>query len=199
LNFLAHLYLSGKNEPLLVGNFIADHIRGYDWKKYPTEIQKGILLHRFIDEFTDHHQQVELTKLLLRNTFHKYTPVISDIYYDHFLAKHWFKFSKEPLPTFSSRVYSLLHQYETFLPEKTKRMLIYMEADNWLTHYATLDGMNQALSGMGRRARFENNMHEAGKFLSDHYDAIEKHFFEFFPELENAVQLKILDIHVGIS
>ena len=86
MNFLAHLYLSGNDEPLMVGNFIADHIRGYDWKAFPQQIQNGILLHRFIDEYTDNHPIVEQSKALMRNTFHKYTPVISDIYFDHFFC-----------------------------------------------------------------------------------------------------------------
>ncbi len=191
MNFLAHLYLSGNNEPIMVGNFIADHIRGYNWKSYPQEIQQGIVLHRFIDEFTDHHPTVERTKALLRPVFHKYSPVISDIYYDHFLASGWLQYSSIALIDYSRYAYQVLHNHEKYLPERTQRMLNYMEADNWLLNYASLDGLNKALSGMGRRARFENNMNEAAAFLAENYLSITKDFSDFFPELEAAVSDKI--------
>ncbi len=190
MNFLAHLYLSGNDEPLMVGNFIADHIRGYDWKTFPPQIQNGILLHRFIDEYTDSHPVVEQSKALMRNTFHKYTPVICDIYFDHFLAAEWNKFSDEALSDYSKRIYIVLHKYQQFLPERTEHMLGYMEKEDWLKHYATLGGLHKALSGMGRRASFANNMNEAASFLEKNYTSFKQHFDLFFPDLQNAVGKK---------
>lgn len=55
MNFLAHIYLSGNNELLKIGNFMADGIRGKQFEIYPKAIQNGILLHRAIDSFTDAH------------------------------------------------------------------------------------------------------------------------------------------------
>jgi len=55
VNYLAHAFLSNNNADLLIGNFIADHLRGNNFEGYSQEVQKGILLHRKIDEFTDNH------------------------------------------------------------------------------------------------------------------------------------------------
>ena len=188
MNFLAHLYLSGNNEPLMIGNFIADHLKGNAWESLPSEIIAGVKLHRFIDHFTDTHAVVEQSKALLRPYFHKYTPVISDIFYDHFLAAEWNNYSDLPIDEYARNVYQLLHKNYQFLPARTKEMLVYMEHDNWLKNYATLNGIHRALSGMGRRAKFDNNMHQASEFLYDNYDAFKNHFEVFFPELQKAVK-----------
>ena len=55
MNFLAHIYLSGNNDLLKIGNFMAYGIRGNDYLDYPEGIQKGIILHREIDTFKDSH------------------------------------------------------------------------------------------------------------------------------------------------
>lgn len=55
MNFLAHLYLSESNTNIMIGNFIADHIRGNRFTHLDPEIQQGIKLHREIDTFTDAH------------------------------------------------------------------------------------------------------------------------------------------------
>ena len=58
MNFLAHLYLSQDDINILIGNFIADHIRGNHYENFSKEIQQGIFLHREIDTFTDAHKIV---------------------------------------------------------------------------------------------------------------------------------------------
>ena len=93
MNFLAHIYLSGNNDLVTIGNFIADGIRGKKYLEFPIDIQTGILLHRQIDTFTDAHKTVrESTKRLHKNYSH-YSGVIVDILYDHFLAKNWASYS----------------------------------------------------------------------------------------------------------
>ena len=39
----------------MIGNFIADHIKGNKYEGFSKEIQQGIFLHREIDTFTDAH------------------------------------------------------------------------------------------------------------------------------------------------
>ena len=45
MNYLAHVYLSRENIDLAIGNFIADNIKGNNYKKFNINCQKGILLH----------------------------------------------------------------------------------------------------------------------------------------------------------
>jgi len=61
MNYLAHVYLSGDNDLVTIGNFIADGIKGTQYKTYSKDIQIGILLHRHIDSYTDSHKTVRGT------------------------------------------------------------------------------------------------------------------------------------------
>ena len=167
----------------MVGNFIADHIKGSTWKKFPEEIKTGILLHRFIDDFTDHHLIVEKSKARLRSQFHKYTPVIVDVFYDHFLASLWSQYADETLFDYSQRVYKIILEQNEILPERTKYMLQFMIKENWLMHYATTEGLNKILTAMSRRAKFENNMHQATAYLESNYDDFKNEFIDFFDVL----------------
>ena len=84
MNFLAHFHLSGENELIAIGNFLGDFIRGSELNSLPLTVQKGVYLHRFIDQYTDNHPVVrDLNKMLVPH-FAKYAPVVSDIYFDYF-------------------------------------------------------------------------------------------------------------------
>lgn len=168
---------------LAIGNFIADHVKGSMVEQYEGEVRDGIRLHRLIDAFTDSHPVVEESKARLRPDFRKYAPVIVDIYYDHFLARDWKQYHHQSLENYASDTYAMLRKYESLLPERTKHMLSYMEPQNWLVKYSTLDGMQRALTGLSRRTTFESNMQHAHLFLEKHYADFEKEFNAFFPEL----------------
>ncbi len=187
MNYLAHLYLSGDDPMIMIGNFIADHVKGKQFDLYSAEIKNGILLHRRIDEFTDQHPIVEQSKLLLRSYFHKYAPVIVDVFYDHFLARDWKEYHNQSLENYSNHVYDLMENHIELLPERARYMLTYMKKYNWLHGYATVNGMENALTGLSRRTKFPSKMEEAPEFLVQHYQLFEKHFKLFFEELQSEV------------
>ncbi|MCK5774848.1 MAG: DUF479 domain-containing protein, partial [Bacteroidales bacterium] len=89
MNFLAHIYLSGKNKDIALGNLIGDMVKGRSYEKYEQDIRIGLLLHRAIDDFTDKHELFLKSKRLLSQDFNRYAGIVLDIYYDHFLATHW--------------------------------------------------------------------------------------------------------------
>jgi acyl carrier protein phosphodiesterase len=184
MNFLAHLYLSGDDKEVMVGNFMADFVKGkHRPSRYPPAIAFGIELHRSIDAFTDRHPVVRASKKRLWEKYRHYAGVIVDMYYDHFLSSNWNKFHPEPLALYSVRTYQVLEEYEPILPERLRTMLPYMVRGNWLLGYGTVDGIGQALSGMSRRTPFDSKMDEATRELRDSYEAFESEFLTFFPEL----------------
>lgn len=183
MNFLAHIYLSGNIPGLIVGNFIADYVKGNKKNAYPGLIRQGIELHRAIDDFTDHHPYTEISKQRLRPKYGKYSGVIVDVYYDHFLAANFREFSTVPLKTYAASVYSLLTDNQYIMPDKVKDFLPFMVERNWLVSYATLEGVGRALRGLSKRVNFENKMDESGEDLKLMYGAFEEDFRRFFPEL----------------
>ena len=187
MNFLAHIYLSGANEQLMIGNFIADFVKGKKKDDYPDEIRKGIELHRFIDHFTDHHEVVLNSIRRIHDSQEKYSGVVVDILYDHFLAANFSSFSAIPLQDFSKNTYSVLQSNLNMLPEGVHYFLPFMIERNWLLNYATIDGIGRALTGLSKRVKYENKMHEAVMDLQTHYHGLESDFRIFFPELIKAV------------
>jgi acyl carrier protein phosphodiesterase len=186
VNFLAHFYLSGNDTGLLLGNFLADAVKGRKYLDYAPEIRKGILMHRFIDHFTDTHAITEVTKQRLRPRFHHYAPVVVDVFFDHFLAKNWKMYSSSSLEEFAEQVYATLGEHSEVFPEKSKHILKYMSMHDWLSGYATIEGIDGVMRGMARRTPFESGMEQGGAELKANYAAYESDFKAFFPELEKA-------------
>ena len=183
MNFLAHIYLSFGDDEITIGNFIADSIRGNKFKHLPERVQKGILLHREIDTYTDAHPIARLSSKRLHQNYSHYSRVIVDIFYDHFLAKNWQQYSDTPLGIFVDKFYDLLEDNFTILPDGTKRMIPYMISDNWLLNYAQMDGISRVLSGMNRRTNNKSKMNFAILDLEKNYEAFEVEFTAFFNEL----------------
>lgn len=183
MNFLAHIYLSGDNDLVTIGNFIADGIKGNDYKNFNKEFQIGILLHRHIDTFTDAHETVRQSTKRLHEKYGHYSGVIVDILYDHFLAKNWHFYSDSPLNDYAENFYNSLEEYYDLLPIGIQKMMPFMLADNWLLSYASIDGITRVLEGMNRRTKNRSGMHEAVNELELFYNEFETEFTSFFEEL----------------
>ncbi|RNC87216.1 MAG: DUF479 domain-containing protein [Winogradskyella sp.] len=190
MNFLAHIYLSGNNELLTVGNFAADGIRGKRFDKYPTAMQAGIILHRFIDSYTDAHKIFKRSTKRLHKTYGHYSGVIIDIFYDHFLAKNWDQYSNIPLATYVQEFYSNLKTHFDILPKRFKYLTPFMIEDNWLLSYAKIEGIQKVLNGMNRRTKNRSKMNEATKELKEYYQEFEEDFTLFFKDLVEATEQK---------
>lgn len=183
MNFLAHIYLSGNNNLVAIGNFMADGIRGNKYKTYPKDIQIGILLHREIDTFTDAHPIVRQSTKRLHKNYSHYSGVIVDILYDHFLAKNWSEYSKIPLDVYVNNFYNIVNTHFEILPTRTQKMMPYMMADNWLLNYASIEGIQRVLNGMNRRTKYVSGMDKATVELQKYYTEFENEFTQFFTEL----------------
>lgn len=195
MNFLAHIYLSGDDKDIIIGNFIADGIKGSNYKNFPVGIQKGILLHREIDTFTDSHPIVRKSTKRLHEKYGHYSGIIVDILYDHYLAKNWVVYCDVPLDVFVENFYNLLSEYHEILPTRIQRMIPYMLADNWLLSYATIPGISKILYQMNFRTKNQSKMNLAVVELEEYYADFEKEFTEFFYELVSFSSKKLKEIH----
>lgn len=194
MNFLAHLALSDNDDDLMIGNFIADSVRSAQFDQFKPQVVHGIKLHHKIDFFTDNHPVVERSKERLRPRHQKYSGVIVDILYDHFLSLHFGDYCNTPLEEFADYVYTLLYRRWDELPLNVQHMLPYMESGNWLVNYGNRDGLTRVFKGMSRRANFTNRMDEAVEDLFRYYEDYQKEFREFFPLLHEYVHQEINDI-----
>jgi acyl carrier protein phosphodiesterase len=195
MNFLAHAHLSFGEESILVGNLIADAVKGKQFFSFSDAIRQGILLHRKIDVYTDAHPVVRHSRQLIYDDLSRYSGVAVDIYYDHFLALHWSGFCTIPLDEFTLWVYRVLGKNQTVLPAKTRRILPYMIAQNWLHAYANPNELKRVFRGMDRRTGDRSGLRFAMGPLEKHYNAIKEDFMAFYPALcQYAVTEKALAI-----
>jgi acyl carrier protein phosphodiesterase len=191
MNFLAHAHLSGKNEKILLGNLIADSVKGDASKNYNGNILKGIILHRKIDTYTDNHPVHKHSRDLIRYPYGKYSGIVIDIFYDHFLAKHWKHYSNEPLKHFTKNVYKILTKNFFLLPPRSKRILPFMMGQDWLANYAHFKGLDNIFYGMDKRTGFRSGMKEATSVLKEHYTLLENDFKAFYSDLETFTEKEI--------
>ncbi|OGX83228.1 hypothetical protein BEN47_17635 [Hymenobacter lapidarius] len=193
MNFLAHLFLSGSPAApayadVLFGNFIADSVPGKQLRNYSPAVQTGIRLHRAIDTFTDQHPVVRRATQRLRAAgYGKYAGVISDMFLDHFLARHFLHYTPEVLADFAQRIYLQLMARQQEMPSRVQHFLPYMVTHNWLLSYADLESITRALGGLSRRATPGSGMETAVVELQANYAAYEADFLEFFPQLQQHV------------
>jgi acyl carrier protein phosphodiesterase len=183
MNFLAHLFLSGDNEEIITGNFIADHVKGKAFFGFSDGIRAGILFHREIDMFTDANPLFLESKQRLGGKYRKYAGVITDMFYDHFLAVDWDEYSSESIDRFTRRMYAIVMKRFLILPAKTQRILPFMAKDNWLKGYGTFEGLERALKGMDKRTPFESLMGEAVDDLRKDYSLYHQEFARFFNQM----------------
>jgi acyl carrier protein phosphodiesterase len=173
MNYLGHIYLSGENEQLMLGNFIADDVKGKKYLEYPSEIQKGILLHRKIDDFTDNNIYWQSIKEMTRPVYQRYAGVVSDLFIDHFLAIHWNLYSKYTLKAYSKWVHSVFLRYYSTLPESVKGFLAYLIQHKRLLSYSEISGIEESLYIMSLRTSLPDKTASAIVLLRDNYSEIE--------------------------
>ncbi|MGD2184875.1 MAG: ACP phosphodiesterase [Desulfobacterales bacterium] len=188
MNYLAHLYLAEGSPDSLVGSILGDFVKGAITDRYSPGVRRGIELHRKIDAYTDSHQTTMASRNLFSPLRRRFAGIIVDLCYDHFLYRHWQKFTVEELDKFISRVYAILHASGTMLPERLRAMIPVMIREDWLGSYQDLQGVEQALNRLSKRITRGDRLRGAIEEITHHYLKLEADFLIFFPDLENYVK-----------
>ncbi len=186
MNYLAHVFLSQQSPEAMLGAVLGDFVKGPVGTDYPPAIREAILLHRHIDRYTDAHPLHHASRALISPARRRFAPVLIDIFYDHFLARHWTDYSAVPLSQFAQQVYAVLLANRSSLPERLQRAAPQMAASDWLNAYAGLAGIDAALNGIARRlGRYPRAAVLIGAVeeLERHYVDFEQQFRDYFPQL----------------
>lgn len=185
MNYLAHAYLSFRKPHILVGNMISDYIKGKKQFEYPVSIQKGIRLHRAIDQFTDTHGATQQIKTFFRPQYRLYSGAFADVVYDHFLANDKAEFgSATELKQFAEDTYKVLEANAGFFPDPFQKMFPYMKEYDWLYNYRHKWAIEKSFNGLVRRAAYLTESKIAFDLFNEHYDTMQMCYGEFFPSLK---------------
>jgi acyl carrier protein phosphodiesterase len=186
MNLLAHAFLSFQDTDILAGNMISDYVKGKKQFDLPESIQKGIQLHRVIDQFTDQHPVIKELSNIFKPTYRLYSGAIIDVVLDHFLANDTTHFKEGQLHTFTQATYEQLDVNKGLFPDRFAKMFPFMHAQNWLFHYHTTEGIQRSLNGLKRRATYIQETDTAFQLFLDHYALLQTGYDAFFPDILHA-------------
>ncbi|MEO6546696.1 MAG: ACP phosphodiesterase [Ferruginibacter sp.] len=186
MNYLAHAYLSFNQPDIVTGNMISDFVKGKKKFDFTSNVQKGIALHRAIDEFTDFHPVTQVAKEYFRKNYRLYSGAFVDVLYDHFLANDPDEFAdKAELSSFCQSTYNILQSNTTGMPVKFLQMLPLMQQHNWLYNYRSREGIEKSFGGLVRRAAYLYESAIAYSIFNERYAELRECYQSFFPALKN--------------
>jgi acyl carrier protein phosphodiesterase len=168
----------------MLGNFLADFVKGDVEGRFPPEVVEGIRHHRRADRFTDSHEVFAASRKLVSGPRRRYAGVIIDVLYDHFLATSWERYCSTALDEFVIRVYdSLGRHHHAGVPHPVPMVIEKMVAEDWLRSYKTVDGIDRTFRRISRRLPWENPLDTAIEELERNHDLLQDHFHSFFPQV----------------
>lgn len=176
MNFLGHLFFTPDNPELRIANLFGDFVKGSDLSMYNPIIQRGILLHREIDSYIDHHPAVLELMHSLYPSLPKVSGIAVDLYFDHLLAKNWSDYSDTSLEDFVAAFYESIDELPEVYPLEFRYVLSKMKHDNWLLAYREFKGLEMACKGLSQRIRFKNVLDQAPQAYLQHNQLVEQTF-----------------------
>lgn len=188
MNHIAHCLLSYNDDDLLLGNFIGDYVKGQHWRTYPEGVQRGILLHRAIDAFTDSHPATRQSVQRIRAHAGRYSPPVVDILYDHLLCREWDQCSRHPFESFAGWVYQSLDRSAGAFPPELGRRWPAMLNGRFLHGYKEPPGLTWVLRQFNLRLGGILQTDQLIPFFFEEIDQFAADFNGFFPDLANFVR-----------
>ena len=164
--------------------------------QYSNRLQVGILLHRKIDDYIDHHPVVLDLARFLYPELPKVTGIAIDLYFDHLLGIHWDKYCKITLDNFVSSFYQIKEDKTLFKNDHFWDVIKRMETGGWLMHSGSMYGLTKSCEGVSRLISFKNVLSSAPEVFVKNKERIEQTFFDFmevaipfFNEYHKQIQL----------
>ena len=190
MNILAHLHLATLANSSLIGNTVADFVKGDAYRQYPKEIADGIMLHRRIDRLIDSFAEVKQTKLLFRQSHQRVAPITLDIIWDHFLSKYWAEFNaKQSLSSFNTFTKRQIQPYIANYPVDYQDFMGAMWRGEWLVNYASVDFIGNVLNGMAKRRPKLYRLSDTFIDFEQNYTPLKTLFFELYPKMCSLIKV----------
>ncbi len=184
MNYLAHAYLAEPEPESILGNLMADFVKGRAEMEFSPGIRAGFRLHRKVDAFTDRHPVFQRSQARLRDRWGRFSGILVDMFYDHFLAAEWKRYSDQTLREFADHVYASLDTLKNRLPERMRTAAERMVHYDWLVSYGDPDKLAVSLERLSRRSRKSDlRLERAMADLRCEYKRLRGDFHDFFPEL----------------
>jgi len=193
MNFLAHLHLAQLANSSLLGNLLADFVRGNVQSQWPAAVADGIAMHRRVDVLTDNLPEVREARQLFRAETYRVAPITLDVIWDHFLALHWDTIHPtQSLAGFTAAAENDIVPQLAGTPDGFIELNAVMWRERWFEHYAEPTRLARVLSGMAHRRPRLAALRDSYQDFVDRYDQLEPLFFQFYPRLMAAARAQTL-------
>ncbi|MBX2883628.1 MAG: DUF479 domain-containing protein [Granulosicoccus sp.] len=183
MNFLAHSMFARQQPEIIVGQFCGDFVRGGKLEQFPEQVRAGIRLHREIDQYTDRHPVNLEARRLFKPPYRRFAGVLTDVVYDHYLARSWSEYSDRPLRDHVDDVYEALRHHFEVLPLDLQRFARMLIDQDILASYLSFDAVELALSRISRRSERFLLLEEASEVVKSLDSQLSAHFERFYPDL----------------
>lgn len=184
MNYLAHIFLARQSDAAMIGAMLGDFAKASVSGLYTPEIEREIMLHRYIDSYTDSHPEVKASLQLFQGPRRRYGGIVLDVFYDHLLTQRWDRYSDVPRQELIARFHRALRAHMEILPDKLRAIAPRIIEQNWLAGYEELAGVEMAVTRISQRlSRNGHLMREGLEDLRANSVEIAAGFDAFFPDL----------------
>lgn len=183
MNFLAHALLAGDEPALIVGGVAGDWVKGILPGMLPADIARGVALHRAIDDYAETHPAFRRSRARVSVARKRYSGILVDIFYDHLLAQDWENVHHRPLHDYCAGVYQMIETRMEELPAKAHPALRLMASQDWLSSYASMDGIASVMLRMSRRVKHPDMLAQAEQELLADLDGFEEDYREWLTDI----------------
>jgi acyl carrier protein phosphodiesterase len=185
MNFLGHLYFSNNDTSLMYANLFGDFVKGKDLDRFSAVQKKGIILHRAIDQYIDHHSAVTDLMHQLYPHLPKVTGIAIDLFFDHLLAKQWDNYHSSSLNDFLANFYSVSIKDDPNYPEEYKIFIQQLKRHNWIASYPQFHALEKMSKGVASRISFKNSLESAPTVYLKFESQIEQTFKHYMIDAQN--------------
>ncbi|ASJ72224.1 ACP phosphodiesterase [Granulosicoccus antarcticus] len=202
MNFLAHTLLGFENADLIAGQVCGDFVRGSQLQHFPAGVEAGIRLHRHLDVFTDSHPALQAARGQMNDVPYRFSGIVIDVLFDHFLARQWSRFSQLSLSGHASSVHAALALHEPLLPPRLLRFMTVLESERILERNVDLSAIKQTLARLSRRSERFAPLAIDVEHLSRLVDHLQGPFESFHPDLQVAARRYLevsFDSHILVN
>ncbi|MDQ3142024.1 MAG: ACP phosphodiesterase [Bacteroidota bacterium] len=187
MNFLAHVALAFPDPNFVAGNFLADLIQKKDDQLLPNSILSGVIMHRWIDHYSNNHESLRIINKLFQPAVRKYAPVAGDIICDYFLFKNWTQYYPMSYRDFTEKIYHILLEMVPQFPTHTQAITVRMVEAKWLNQYTSLTGINEVMNRMNKKAKFKVDFTTTLPIIEENERVLDENFNRFYKDIQNAL------------